>query len=257
MDNIYLSSQANFTIHVFTNQSKFVDENGSVYVSNFFVNYGIDRIRMNSVQRERVFNTTDRCLGLFVDSNQSIYCSLHNRHIVAKFSLRNFSMKPVIVAGTDLCADSLSNFLTFPYGIFVHINHSLYVADSGNNRIQHFLPMNRSAITVAGYGAPNTIILNEPRAVIVDQDGYLFISDSFNNRIIGSGPNGFRCVVSCVDQTGPLTERVYVPNTIGFNSRGDLIVADQGHDRVQMFQLKSNYCSKLFFLSIYYKRKLI
>ena len=70
------------------------------------------------------------------------------------------------------------------------------------HRIQRFSPGSQNAATVAGTGAPGTVTLYYPRGVVLDGDGYLFIVDSNNNRIIGSGPDGFRCVAGCVNGSG-------------------------------------------------------
>ncbi len=81
-----------------------------------------------------------------------------------------------------------------PNGIFVDNNFNLYVADTGNHRIQFFQSGQLTATTVVGKGAPGTISLYNPTDVLLDADGYLFIVDSGNYRIVGSASNGFRCI---------------------------------------------------------------
>jgi glucose/arabinose dehydrogenase len=73
--------------------------------------------------------------------------------------------------------------LNSPYGIFVDVNFDLYIADNKNNRIQLFKSGHLNGTTVAG---DNTISseLWEPSDIVLDADGYLFIADSGNNRII-------------------------------------------------------------------------
>ena len=89
------------------------------------------------------------------------------------------------------CAGTTSETLYSPCGIFVTINFTLYVADHANNRIQRFYYGQRNASTVAGNGASGTITLLYPTDIVLNGDGYLFIVDSGNHRIIGSGPDGF------------------------------------------------------------------
>ncbi len=106
------------------------------------------------------------------------------------------------MAGINLPGSS-SNRLDGPAGIFVDINFDLYVADSTNSRIQlfHLGELNGTKIVMKGLTSP----LKDPRGVVIDGDGYLYIVDSSpNSRIVGEGPDGFRCLVEClVSGPGP------------------------------------------------------
>lgn len=62
-----------------------------------------------------------------------------------------------------------------------------------------FLPGQSVAITLAGFGANVHFTLNKPTSVVLDGDGYLFIVESQNHRIIRSVQNGFKCIVGCTD----------------------------------------------------------
>ena len=78
------------------------------------------------------------------------------------------------------------------------MNFDLYIADYLNHRVQLWRSGESNGITVAGNGSPNpTIDLDHPTAVVLDAGKYLFIVDSANDRIVGSGLNGFRCLVGC------------------------------------------------------------
>ncbi|CAF4377167.1 unnamed protein product, partial [Adineta steineri] len=73
--------------------------------------------------------------------------------------------------------------------------------------------------------------------------GYLFIADTNNNRIIGQGPYGFRCLFGCTTISGSTSNQLYSPRTLRFDSYGNLFVADGYNNRVQKFILASNSCS--------------
>jgi tripartite motif-containing protein 71 len=124
------------------------------------------------------------------------------------------------------------------------------VADYGNDRIQFFQPNQLNGSTLAGSGAPGTITLHGPIDVVLDADGYMYIVDSLNNRIIGSGPNGFRCVCGCTGTSGPASYQLNVPRSLSFDSYGNLIIADTNNNRIQKFSLATNSCGKCFNLSI-------
>ncbi|CAF4707119.1 unnamed protein product [Rotaria sp. Silwood1] len=97
---------------------------------------------------------------------------------------------------------------------------------------------------VAGSDASETIILNNPTHVTLDTDGYLFIVDSGNNRIVGSGPNGFRCIVGCSSTSGSPSNQLNAPYSMAFDSYGNIYVTDTGNNCVKNFRLATNSCSK-------------
>ena len=132
----------------------------------------------------------------------------------------------------------------YPRGIFVATNFDLYVADACNDRIQLFKSEEVNAITVAGSGAPTTIQLNYPTAVMLDGDGYLFIADSNNVRIIGSGPYGFRCVIGCTGGYGSASNQLSFLQSMAFDSYGNVFIVDTYNNRVQTFRVSSHSCSK-------------
>ena len=151
------------------------------------------------------------CYGLFIDVTETLYCSVHDNHQVVKRSLNDNWNLPTTVAGTGI-AGSTSSMLNGPCGIFVDINIDLYVAECGNHRIQLFRSGQLNGITVAGNGSINiTITLRCPTSIVLDADGYLFIVDNNNHRIIGSGLHGFRCIVGCSGGGGGCIESVIPP----------------------------------------------
>ena len=143
---------------------------------------------------------------------------------------------------------SASNMLNSPWGIFVDINFNLYVADCYNHRIQFFRSGELKGTTLAGANASGTITLKYPSSVVLDADGYLFIVDSDNHRIVGSGPTGFRCVVGCSNTTGTASNQLYYPQTMAFDSYGNIYVIDEANSRIQKFTLSTNSCSMYSFI---------
>ena len=124
-------------------------------------------------------------------------------------------------------------------------NLDLYVADFNNDRIQLFRDEELNATTVVGAAAPGTISLYRPISIVVDADGYLFIVDRGNHRIVGSGPYGFRCLVGCSQVAGALADQLNSPRVPSFDSYGNIFVTDEQNGRIQMFLLLNNTCGKL------------
>ena len=183
------------------------------------------------------------CWALFIDTNDSLYCSMDNSHKVIKRSLSSSDNQTSIVAGTG-CIGYQPYALDDPSGIFVSINFDLYVADTGNDRIQVFGIGQMVATTAAGREAAGTIELRGPTGVILDGDGYLFITDCINRRIVRSGSAGFWCVIGCTDQGGSESNRLNRPQIMAFDRYGNIFVADTKNHRVLKFILSFNSCSK-------------
>jgi hypothetical protein len=258
-NTVYALDQSNRKIYIWTNNSInptsiildilffsfrtrdpvpiFVTMNGDIY---------IDDVSMkDQVQKWPFFMYGNSpCSGLFVDINNTLFCSMSRDHQVVKKWLNDNAKTSSIAAGTGASGSAL-NKLSFPYGIFVDTNFDLYVADSGNDRIQLFQSSQLNAITVAGAKSLNiTIILNRPTGIVLDADKYLFIVDSNNNRVVRSGPNGFRCIAGCSYSICSSPNQLSHPHTLSFDSYGNMFVFDEGNNRIQKFLLSTNSCSK-------------
>jgi tripartite motif-containing protein 71 len=224
--------------------SVFVTIAGDIYVDNGYLNGRVDKWTSNATNSTPVMYVNASCFGLFVDVYDNLYCSMHATHQVMMKSPGSSANTSTIVAGTG-CAGSASNMLNSPWGIFVDISLNLYVADYSNNRIQFFVAEQPSGTTVAGNGV--SISLHYPTGITLDADGYLFIVDRIDNRIIGSGPNGFRCLVGC-SGSGSASDQLSFPQTLSFDSYGNMFVIDTENNRIQKFLLATNSCGECDFL---------
>ena len=259
-NTVYLADQTHQVIHVWPEGSSGPTRNISapdIYRFSIFVSmqeeifmYGsnqslnpIYKWMKNSTSSVTVMSSAPSCFALFIDTNNTLYCSISARHQVSKGSLVGGPLVLSVTAGNGSNGSGLMQ-LNSPRGIFVNTNFSLYVADSGNNRIQHFVAGQPNGITVAGIGAPGTVNLSSPFAVVLDGDGYLFIADTNNNRIVGSGPYGFRCVAGCSGFGGSAPDRLGTPYMLSFDGYGNIYVTDTGNRRVQKFIIRSSTVGK-------------
>jgi hypothetical protein len=116
------------------------------------------------------------------------------------------------------------------------------VTDSENNRVQLFQSGESNGITVAGDESPNpTINLLCPTGIVLDAEKYLFIVDTDNGRIVGSGLNGFRCLVGCYGK-GSQSNRLGGPLSFSFDRFGNMFVADHENSRIQKFEYLGKSC---------------
>jgi DNA-binding beta-propeller fold protein YncE len=152
----------------------------------------------------------------------------------------------IIIAAGNGSPGSSSYMLDSPRGIFVNINFDLYVADCNNNRIQLFRTGQSNGTTKVENGM---ISLNCPTGVVLDADNYLFIVDSNNHRIIGSGPNGFRCVAGCSGSNGSSANHLFYPQSMAFDSYGNIFVTDRNNNRIQKFNYETVSCGEFLYIN--------
>ena len=244
---VWLEDSPNITRNISGNLSGsygiFATINGDIYVDNGNSHQRVDKWTLNATSSVAVMNVSDRCDGLFVDSNNTLYCSMESQHKVVKKSLDDNGTTSILVAGTGTPGNR-SDQLDDPRRIFVDIQFNLYVADKNNNRIQKFTPGQLNATTVAINGSTATISLYRPTGIVLDADNYLFIVDWGHNRIVGQGPDGFRCLIGCSGSIVSSSDPLSGPVTFSFDSYGNMFVADINNHRIQKFLLSTNSCSK-------------
>ncbi|CAF0937319.1 unnamed protein product [Adineta steineri] len=187
-------------------------------------------------------NVNSSCYGLFVDINGTLYCSMYKHHQVVKRSLNDSVMTSNrVAAGTGIRGYGLDE-LWGPRGIFVHVNLDLYVANCGNDQVLLFQSGESNGIIVAGSLSLNsTITLVCPSEIILDAEKYLIIMDQENSRIVGTGLNGFRCLVGCYGR-GSQSNQLNYPFSLSFDYYRNIFVTDTSNHRIQKFEYLEESC---------------
>ncbi|CAF0803135.1 unnamed protein product [Adineta steineri] len=225
--------------------SIFVTSNGDIYIDDGDKNGRVQKWSAETNNFIIVMHVNASCWGLFVDINDTLYCSMSFHNQVLKRSLNDPMMTLNRVAVGTGIRGSASNQLSHPFGIFVDVNLDLYVSDCLNDRVQLFQLEELNGITVAGITSRNpTIALRSPTGIILDADKSLFIVDSYNHRIVGSSVNGFRCLVGC-DGVGSQSNQLYRPCGLSFDRSGNMFVIDSVNDRIQKFEYFEESCGML------------
>ncbi|CAF3935180.1 unnamed protein product [Adineta steineri] len=222
--------------------SLFVTPNGDIYIDDGEKNGQAQKWIAETNIFVTVMHVNSSCFGLFVDINNTLYCSMFRHHQVVKRSLDDSVMTSNRVAAGTGIRGSDSNQFYNPRGIFVDVNLDLYVADCYNDRVQLFQSGELNGITVAGRRSlPHTMELNHPTGIILDAEKYLFIVDQNNHRIVASGLNGFRCLVGCYGR-GSQSNQLTYPSSLSFDRFGNMFVTDQNNHRIQIFQYLEESC---------------
>ena len=208
--------------------SIFVTLNGDIYVDNG-KNGFISRWSTNNTYSSiNIDNVSDSCYGLFIDINETIYCSILEKHKIIKRSLKNETIGWIPAGGSGNPGNPPTNLNT-SQGIFVDIDFTLYVADCHNNIIQQFKPNSTNGI-VTEHGTE----LNCPTSVVLDRDNNLYIVDNGNNRVVRIPFNSsyVQCLVGC-----PGSTTLNHPIDLSFDSMGNMYVTNTRDMQVLKFLL--------------------
>jgi sugar lactone lactonase YvrE len=138
--------------------------------------------------------------------------------------------------------------LSWPYGVAVDSSGSLFLTDSGNNRVRKVTP-DGMIRTVAGNGKPGysgdngparNAQFNGPDGIALDTAGNLYIVDAENQRIRKVTPRG---VISTIAGDGARgysgdgglarSAQLNRPSGVAVDPGGSLYIADSGNDRVR------------------------
>jgi DNA-binding beta-propeller fold protein YncE len=229
--------------------SIFVAYNGDIYVDASNGSSSLIERRSSSTTAtawNTVMITDESCSSIFVSIYNDIYCSIEMSHKVQ----RRRSIDPIEartdVAGTGTNGSAI-NQLNQPRGIYVTRDLDLYVADSGNHRIQYF----RFDQTVnTSFHTSNGITLQCPTGVVLDVNGSLFITDFGYHRIIRYVLGNFQCIAGCSGNSAPMPYQLNHPSSLALDSRGNLYVLDRSNQRVQKFSLENTSCGELNVISL-------
>jgi aldose sugar dehydrogenase len=124
---------------------------------------------------------------------------------------------------------------------------NVYVADTGNNRIQVFYDNGTFISTWGRFGGASNGTFSHPQGIAIDQEGNVYVADTANNRIQVFSSNG--TYISKFPRKwgefGPRDGMLTSPEGVAINpSSGNVYVADTGNNRIQVFSSNGTFVSK-------------
>ena len=109
---------------------------------------------------------------------------------------------------------------------------TVYVADSGNNRIETFSSNGAFQGTFGSFGS-GTDQFNYPYGVAVGPTGTVYVADTDNNRIETFSSNG--AFQGTFGSFGSGNNQFYFPYGVAVGPTGTVYVADSGNNRIETF----------------------
>jgi sugar lactone lactonase YvrE len=149
-------------------------------------------------------------------------------------------------AGPPTAGAATSSTLNSPYGVAVDASGNVYIADSGNDRVEKVTPSGQLSI-IAGNGAggaptagaATSSDLGSPAAVAVDAAGNVYIADSGNSVVEKVTPAGQLSIIAGDGSGGgtptagsATATTIGAPYGVAVDSVGNVYISDVSNERV-------------------------
>ena len=161
-----------------------VDENGTIYTASD--DGTIKRWLENAEEGKSINCQCNQCSRMWFDAEeQDLYIVECYRSRVIKCNI-NTNTTTIVAGITDIDGSS-NETLSYPYTLYVNNRKDMYIADVNNQRIQKWTQNATSGITIAGQTRKadhSNASLYQPYDVIVDKNGFTYIADMVNHRVL-------------------------------------------------------------------------
>ncbi|CAF4616300.1 unnamed protein product [Rotaria sp. Silwood1] len=185
-----------------------------------------------------------RCTGVFVSSKGFIYVVENRRHHVVKYQWDGRSETRLgVVAGITDVSGRAAEYLSLPQAIFVDDVDNLYVADSGNSRVQKFKPDSRQGFTLYEYdqAIPLYVLVDSYDTVYVT----IYVQEASNilrSLIVRIPRNGSMNFIGNKDSEYSQQE-LQGAHGLAFDQVGNMYVADTWNHRIQRYDIDLSQCN--------------
>ncbi|MDC8451630.1 MAG: SMP-30/gluconolactonase/LRE family protein [Thaumarchaeota archaeon] len=209
------------------------------------------------------FNTP---ISVALDTSGNIYVADTYNHRIQKFSSDGKYLSTLGVSG-EYGLDN--NHFSYPEGVALDTSGNIYVADTYNHRIQKFSSDGTYLFTLGipgEFGTDNAHFCY-PASVALDRSGNIYVVDSANNRIQEFSSDGkFMTTLdikgktasdnstytkmsnlrySSAEKAASDNSHFATPQSMAFDSSGNIYVADTYNHRIQEFSSDGTYLSTL------------
>jgi Predicted membrane-bound mannosyltransferase len=136
------------------------------------------------------------------------------------------------------------------HGIAVAADGSVYITDSGNNRIEHF---SASGAFINAWGTAGSVdnggnapggTFKEPWGIAVAPDGSVYVADTWNYRIQKFTADGKFVSMWGTPGQGETPAAFWGPRGVAVDQKGNVYVTDTGNKRVAVFDGNGNFITE-------------
>lgn len=209
------------------------DSKGNIYVADLY---------NGSVSK---FDKEGKFLGLFAEKNSTekvfeapagvtikndlVYVTDVRQHTLKIFNLQGNLVKQIGSKGVQ------PGQLNAPNGVAVDNNGTMYVTDTGNQRIQVFDKNGKSIKLINGSqdGKGQSVFVN-PRGIGLDDKGNIYVVSNLTHRMYIFDKDGKQLFT--VGGYGEGEKQFSLPNGLFVDERGRVYVTDTTNQRVAVFQ---------------------
>jgi RHS repeat-associated protein len=145
---------------------------------------------------------------------------------------------------------TFGSFETQGYGVFnlpgdvaVDSSGNIWVADSGNNRVQEFSSSNTFIQAFGSSGSGNGQFATDEGIAVSPTNGNVYVTDLNNNRVEEFTPAGV--FVTTFGTLGSGNGQLHEPRGIAIDSGGNVWVADYANSRIEEFSSSGSYMQKI------------
>jgi uncharacterized protein (TIGR03663 family) len=135
-----------------------------------------------------------------------------------------------------------------PRGMAIGPDHSLYVADSQNHRIQHFSAAGEFIESWGGFsgGEPQPAVgmFNEPWGIAVASDGSVYVTDTWNHRVQKFDAHGKFITSWGYFGQAETSDAFWGPRGVAVDRNGLVYIADTGNKRIAIFDANGKFINQ-------------
>jgi predicted membrane-bound mannosyltransferase/sugar lactone lactonase YvrE len=201
------------------------------------------------------WNPSDR-MELLI--RKDIAATLWNYNILQNTTLQAdpYASKSITLAADQIIGSqgSSDGQLDYPHGIAFSPDGTMFVADTNNNRIEHFSADGNflsawGSLGDVTKGAAPMGTFNQPFALAVSPDArFIYVTDTWNHRIQKFSSDGTPIKMwgkPVYDPSNTDPNGLWGPRGIAIDSLGRVFVADTGNKRVIIYDADGNFISQI------------
>jgi hypothetical protein len=233
-----------------------VDSSGKVYVSDW-EDFVIRKYSSSGVLEDILAGTNgvpyltdgghfNTPFGVAVDVSGATYVSTDRGCRLLKLDGSGTPQWAAGTAGVPGSDDAhFGNIWAGASNVAVASDGTVYVADTGNHRVQVFDAGGGYIATLGGWG-PGNYQFWDPHGVAVDHNDFLYVADSHNHRVqVYDSARQYLATLGVTGVSGSDNGYFDDPNGVAVDADGYIYVVDRDNSRLQVFDSSRTYVRTL------------